>query len=111
MLLEVLLGGGGELHGNELEATVLEAGDDGTNEATLEWGGLAIDQFDSCPRSGAQNPYLDTIGLDGNETVEICQRLDHIARQHAKPSAGGKVWGQISIGVGSKSRTSARQPF
>lgn len=35
MLLEVLLAGGGELHGNELEATVLEARDDGSNEATL----------------------------------------------------------------------------
>lgn len=35
MLLEVLLARGGELHGNELEATVLEARDDGSNEATL----------------------------------------------------------------------------
>lgn len=35
VLLEVLLAGGGELHGNELEATVLEARDDGSNEATL----------------------------------------------------------------------------
>lgn len=35
MLLEVLLAGGGELHGNELEATVLEARDDGANESTL----------------------------------------------------------------------------
>lgn len=35
VLLEVLLGGGGELHGNELEATVLEARDDGANESTL----------------------------------------------------------------------------
>jgi len=33
--LEVLLAGGGELHGNELEATVLEARDDGANESTL----------------------------------------------------------------------------
>lgn len=36
--LQVLLARGGELHGNELEATVLEAGDDGTNESTL--GGI-----------------------------------------------------------------------
>ena len=36
MLLEVLLGGGDELHGSELVATVLEARDDGTNEATLK---------------------------------------------------------------------------
>jgi hypothetical protein len=36
VLLEVILAGGGELQGNELEATVLEARDDGTNEATLE---------------------------------------------------------------------------
>ena len=35
MLLEVLLGGSDELDGGELEATVLEAGDDGTDEATL----------------------------------------------------------------------------
>lgn len=35
VLLEELLAGGGELHGNELEATVLEAGDDGANESTL----------------------------------------------------------------------------
>lgn len=35
MLLEVLLGGSDELDGGELEAAVLEAGDDGTNEAAL----------------------------------------------------------------------------
>jgi hypothetical protein len=35
VLLEVLLAGGGELHGNELEAAVLEARDDGANESTL----------------------------------------------------------------------------
>jgi hypothetical protein len=35
VLLEVLLGGGDELDGRELEATVLEAGDDGTDEAAL----------------------------------------------------------------------------
>lgn len=38
VLLEVLLAGGGELDGNELEATVLKAGDDGTDQATL--GGM-----------------------------------------------------------------------
>lgn len=35
VLLEVLLAGGDELDGDELEAALLEAGDDGTNEATL----------------------------------------------------------------------------
>lgn len=35
MLLEVLLGGSDELDGRELEATVLEAGDDRTDEAAL----------------------------------------------------------------------------
>ena len=35
MLLEVLLGGSNELDGCELEAAVLEAGDDGADEATL----------------------------------------------------------------------------
>jgi hypothetical protein len=44
VLLEVLLAGADELEGNKLEAAVLEAGDDGANESTL-----------------------DTIGLDGNE--------------------------------------------
>lgn len=35
MLLEVLLGGSDELDGGELEAAVLEAGDDGSYESTL----------------------------------------------------------------------------
>lgn len=35
MLLEVLLGGGDELDGNELEAAVLEARDDGADQAAL----------------------------------------------------------------------------
>jgi hypothetical protein len=35
VLLEVLLGGSDELDGCELEAAVLEAGDDGANEAAL----------------------------------------------------------------------------
>jgi len=35
VLLEVLLGGGDELETNELEATVLEAGDDCANQAAL----------------------------------------------------------------------------
>lgn len=35
MLLKVLLGGSDELDGSELEATVLEAGDDGSDEAAL----------------------------------------------------------------------------
>lgn len=36
VLLEVLLGGSDELDGRELEATVLEARDDGSDQATLE---------------------------------------------------------------------------
>lgn len=35
MLLKVLLGGSDELDGNELEAAVLEAGDDGADQAAL----------------------------------------------------------------------------
>jgi hypothetical protein len=35
VLLEMLLGGSDELDGGELEAAVLEARDDGTNEAAL----------------------------------------------------------------------------
>lgn len=38
VLLKVLLSGSAELDGSELEAAVLEAGDDGTNEATLGGG-------------------------------------------------------------------------
>ena len=44
MLLEVLLGGSDHLDARELEAAVLEAGDDGADEATL-WGVLAIVLF------------------------------------------------------------------
>jgi hypothetical protein len=40
VLLEVLLAGGGELHGNELEAAVLEARDDGADESTLWLGSV-----------------------------------------------------------------------
>ena len=54
MLLEVGLAGAGELHGDELEAAVLEARDDVANEATL-----------------------DAIGLDGNEAVEGKCKLAH----------------------------------
>lgn len=35
MLLEVVLGGRDELDGRKLEAAVLKAGDDGTDEAAL----------------------------------------------------------------------------
>jgi hypothetical protein len=35
VLLEVLLGGSDELDSSDLEAAVLEAGDDGANEAAL----------------------------------------------------------------------------
>jgi hypothetical protein len=35
VLLEVLLGGSDELDGSKLEATVLEARDDGADQATL----------------------------------------------------------------------------
>ena len=36
VLLEVLLSGSDELDGGELEAAVLEAGDDGADQSTLE---------------------------------------------------------------------------
>ena len=38
MGLEVLLGGGDQLDGRELEAAVLEALDDGADQAALGWG-------------------------------------------------------------------------
>lgn len=50
VLLEVLLAGGGELHGNELEATVLEARDDGANESTL------VDIVSECCSIGQVHP-------------------------------------------------------
>jgi hypothetical protein len=37
VLLEVLLGGSNELDGGELEAAVLEAGDDGADETALKY--------------------------------------------------------------------------
>ena len=48
MLLEVLLAGSDELQGDKLVATLLEAGNDIANEATL-----------------------DAIRLDGNEAVDL----------------------------------------
>lgn len=44
VLLEVLLGGGDELDGLELEATLLEAGDDVADKATLDAVGLDSDE-------------------------------------------------------------------
>jgi hypothetical protein len=79
VLLEVLLAGGDELDGSELEAAVLEAGDDGANEATL-WSGLAINsscclvftaidvECLNCSNDGCV-AYLDAIRLDSNEAV------------------------------------------
>jgi hypothetical protein len=52
VLLEVSLAGSGELDGNELEATVLEARQDGANQATL-----------------------DAIGLDSNEASTVLAGL------------------------------------
>lgn len=50
MLLEVLLGGLGELEGNKLEATLLEAGDDGADETALDAVGPACKSY-ICARS------------------------------------------------------------
>ena len=36
MLFEVLLSGGNELDGNQLESPLLKAGDDGANQTTLD---------------------------------------------------------------------------
>ena len=80
MLLEVLLAGLGELDGNELEAAVLEAGDDGANEATL--GGESVCFANLTTRLIAIEThaaaamdrevvvaYLDAIRLDSNEAI------------------------------------------
>jgi hypothetical protein len=72
VLLEVLLGGGDELDGRKLEAAVLEARDDGANEATLcgvsralgAGGSIALGTAMETARGGT---HLDAVGLDGNE--------------------------------------------
>lgn len=87
MLLKVLLAGGDKLDGNELEAirlyisTVrvrvgpiggfclpsgLEAADDGADQSTLK--GLSVTVRWGRQRMRSLIAYLDTIGLDGNET-------------------------------------------
>jgi hypothetical protein len=62
VLLEVLLGGGDELDGGELEAAALEAGDDGADEAAL-----GIVSY--VPKDGRHLAYLDAIRLDRNEAT------------------------------------------
>ena len=64
MLLEVLLGGSDELDGGELEATVLEARDDGADESTLFYHQLLLYHDGSL-----QLTYLDAIRLDSNEAT------------------------------------------
>jgi hypothetical protein len=61
MLLEVLLGGRDDLESDELEATLLESGDDITDKATLAQ--LA------CCSIAMYLSYLNTVGLDSNEAV------------------------------------------
>ena len=68
MLLEVLLGGGDELDGSELEAAVLEAGDDGADQAALESGRSVLLPLLQC-RCELWVTYLNAVGLDGNEAV------------------------------------------
>lgn len=63
MLLEVLLGRGDELDGSELVAASLEAGDDGTNEATLDTLLVLVAVV-----VVAVMPYLDAVRLDSDET-------------------------------------------
>lgn len=98
VLLEVLLGGSGELDGSELEAAALEAGDDGADKATLSHGGLAgvgifrvVDgdrgvelwrgtalrrrraatgNAMEALSDGEAATYLNTVRLDGNEAAE-----------------------------------------
>ena len=72
MLLKVLLAGGDKLDGDELEATVLEARDDGTNEATLRMS-IAV------PYICADQTYLDAIGLDSNEAITCQKRLPNFS--------------------------------
>ena len=60
MLLEVLLGGGDHLQGNELVTTLLETLDDVANEATL----LILASF----KTAVGYTHLDAIWLDSNET-------------------------------------------
>jgi hypothetical protein len=62
VLLKVLLGGGDELDGRELEAAVLEAGDNGADETALRMSVRCI-RFLS-----VQLAYLNAIRLDSDET-------------------------------------------
>jgi hypothetical protein len=61
VLLEVLLGGGDELDGCELEAAVLEAGDDGADKTAL---GRVSSVSKAKPRS--LNDVGDAVGLRSN---------------------------------------------
>lgn len=63
VLLEVVLARGGELHGNELEATVLEARDDGANESTL------VDIVSKCCSIAKLFPVRD--GFGSNDAVFV----------------------------------------
>lgn len=78
VLLEVLLGGGGELDGGKLEATALEAGDDGSNEAALGIGSALSSRSRSGrvgsvgsgkSEEGMDGAYLDAVRLDSDEAV------------------------------------------
>ena len=65
VLLEVSLGGGDELDGNELEATGLEARDDGANQATLQ----VIVSLQAQNVLWWEETNLDAIRLDSNEAA------------------------------------------
>lgn len=83
--LEVFLGGGDELDGRELEAAVLEALDDGADQAALEGcvRGVFVCSMCSClceavrscgglwaEGGGRVCMYLDAVRLDGDEAGE-----------------------------------------
>ena len=86
VLLEVLLRGSDELDGGELEAAVLEAGDDGTDQAAL--GGVLVLGMDaersSFERSSATT-YLDAVRLDGNEAVNQIISIFLLYFLHSSP--------------------------
>lgn len=100
MLLEMLLGGGDELDGGELEATGLEASDDGADETALE--GLLVFVFIvlTLPRVAITNEvgakmeveggheeqltYLNAIRLDSNEAIQtpLLAKNVHCVHRH-----------------------------
>lgn len=109
MLLEVLLGRGDELDGSELEAAVLEARDDGADEAALQACQYrASTRYPSAAccnctagRDEKGGAYLDAVRLDGNEAIDTSAPDGQYHRAaHARLLGGHLVELSVLGGVG-----------